>query len=115
MNNTNTTTPDTGAAHTAGELRLCDEKLQSLGYLDVRTEGGTVIFTPRDPGCYAGGTMQGNARELVRRWNAYPELVAALAGLVAELSHPMNGYGDPTAEQTALLEQARAALAKVQA
>lgn len=63
---------------------------------------------------YADGqdTATELAAELVRRWNAYPELVAALSDFVAMWEGMANAKGTPGLLLMREYEQARAALAR---
>lgn len=94
MDNTKLHTVDAVGDHTIGAVRIL-------------TDQGIQIA-----GCYVPGTERNNeadAAELVRRWNAYPELVEALEAVMEAME-----WEDSNGLEQAAYDQARAALAAAQ-
>lgn len=71
-------------------------------------DGKTIAITYSDE----GGT---NAAELVKRWNAYPELVAFLEDFVNDIDHKAGESGDDPTSFDARYDDARALLTSLNA
>lgn len=106
--NANDTTADPqSAAHTAGEYTYSAARGTDWSY---RLQGPGISFALPGGDEHNGPRLQSVAERLNDLVAQRDSLVAALEGLLAELGHPMNDYGDATPEQVTAIEQARAAL-----